>query len=747
MNIPGYRIERELGSGGMSRVYLAVQEELDRPVALKVMAPALVADPVFAERFLTEARTIAGLRHPHIITAYDIGRTGSHTYMALEYASGGDLRGRIQAGMTEEQVTTVLRQVAEALAYAHGRGFVHRDIKPENILFEQDRALLTDFGIARAMGEERRLTGTGLSIGTPHYMSPEQARGEAVDGRSDLYSLGVVLYEMLTGDVPFDGRDPFAIAYRHIHDARPQLPSNLEDWQPLLDRLLAVDPARRFADAGQLLAALDGGTVPQTPARKETGGSARQATQVLTAADSARASGRRGRSLLWPVLLVLLAGAGTGGFVLWQQARTPRLAVGGSAMPPGDVKKEAPAPQPVRPPTVRSEPSTGPVAADELAAKLAGGGQEGRGTAVEKRLAKAGSNPDWEPDDPVQPREGARSRKKPAKTARQPDGFSGKDAVESQAGQTVSGGGKKADTGRQSESRAEAPVQTTPVARQPSAKIAAEAPAPEKQSRVAPTVEPGPVAVGRPFRDLLANGADGPEMIVLPAGRFLMGDSSGRGSARERPVHEVVLPRPFALSTHEVTFAEFDRFCRANRLPRLPDFGWGRGRHPAVNVPWDLAQAYADWLKRETGKPYRLPSEAEWEYAVRAGRSDGDVGEARKGRGLANCNNCGSRWDNRGTAPVGSFAANPFGLYDMQGNVWEWCADNDHPDYSGAPTDGRAWLGSSERHILRGGSWDYGRDALRFAARPDFGPNRVYSSVGIRLARDLSDEEMKKIFR
>ncbi len=260
-DIPGYRLQRELGRGGMASVYLATQESLDREVALKVMATALAADGNFTERFLREARTVAKLQHPAIVPVYDMGVSGNLHFLAMEYVSGGDLKRRLRTSpMPPAEALRVLRQIAEALDYAHGKGFVHRDVKPENILFRDNgSAVLSDFGIARAMRSTTRMTGTGMSLGTPHYMSPEQARGMDLDGRSDLYSLGVVLHEMLTGELPYVAQDSLAVVYRHVNDPIPQLPAGLAALQPLLERMMAKDPGARYQTGQEITAALDSG--------------------------------------------------------------------------------------------------------------------------------------------------------------------------------------------------------------------------------------------------------------------------------------------------------------------------------------------------------------------------------------------------------------------------------------------------------------------------------------------------------
>ena len=187
---------------------------------------------------------------------YEFGRGEGLHFYTMELMRGGDLKGRIRShpeGMPAAEAAAVAAAMARALDYAHRRGFVHRDVKPENILFDEDgMPQLTDFGIARAMGSGTRMTATGMSIGSPHYMSPEQARGQSVDGRSDLYSLGVVVYEMLTGRLPFDAGDALAVVFAHVNDPVPELPREQAGWQAVVDRLLAKSPEGRYGSAGEV---------------------------------------------------------------------------------------------------------------------------------------------------------------------------------------------------------------------------------------------------------------------------------------------------------------------------------------------------------------------------------------------------------------------------------------------------------------------------------------------------------------
>ena len=244
------------------------------------------------------------------------------------------------------------------------------------------------------------------------------------------------------------------------------------------------------------------------------------------------------------------------------------------------------------------------------------------------------------------------------------------------------------------------------------------------------------------FQDVLRDGTPLPEMIGIPTGTFEMGDLSGDGNSDERPVREVTFRTPFAISKFEVTFDDYDRFAKAEGRPLPNDEGWGRGSRPVINVSWEDANAYADWLSEQTGKQYRLPTEAEWEYAARAGTTTRFPWGNNRARGRANCRDCGSEWDDkRRTAPVGSFEKNPWELRDTAGNVWEWTEDCWHEDYAGAPTDGSAWLDSSagdcSLRVKRGGSWYSASKGIRSANRDSLKPGLRTDNTGFRLVRTL----------
>jgi serine/threonine protein kinase len=257
-----YQIKKLIGQGGMATVYKAYQPALDREVAIKVLPPQMANDPDFAERFTREARAVAKLEHPHILPIYDFGQEGDLSYIAMRYVQGGTLASLVGKSHQLSRISELLTQVTSALEYAHTHGVVHRDVKPTNVLLDQGNwVLLTDFGIARMMGGETRITATGVTIGTPDYMSPEQGLGKHVDHRSDIYSLGAMLFELLTGRVPYEADTPMAVIIKHIHDPLPS-PREINPIIPIgveqvIVKALSKNPDDRHQSAGELAKAFD----------------------------------------------------------------------------------------------------------------------------------------------------------------------------------------------------------------------------------------------------------------------------------------------------------------------------------------------------------------------------------------------------------------------------------------------------------------------------------------------------------
>ncbi len=818
-DIPGYKIERELGRGGMATVYLAVQQSLERQVALKVMKTVLAADDDFAERFVREARTAAGLQHSAIVAIHDAGQAGHHSYIAMEYVSGGELKERLHQGaMKPAEALAVLRQIAGGLNYAHGKGFVHRDVKPENILFrEEGTAVLSDFGIARAIGSGTRMTATGLSIGTPHYMSPEQARGQAVDGRSDLYALGVVFHEMLTGKVPFNAQDSFAVGLMHINDPIPQLRATLATYQPSIDRLLAKDPDDRYQTGAKLIEDLD--RIEQgeklKPARSATrlvkgvDQGARRKAQGGSAREQGRGAGHASRSgLYWGLGGAVLAGVLAVGIYVWQDQRSSPPSIGG-----GTSIVSRPAPQPIETVDTERAPSeTGTGKPETVSPSLAATSEADLITAIQDYLNRLGYQVPQSGELDARTAAGIRAfeESRDLLVTGEVDEILRTALVEaySEIDQSAWQQALAGDTEQAYLDYAEAHPQGQAVDQVPGRVSAvrdrlaaeqrrreAEAAAAEQYRELVRNVQselrrlgrsitvdgafgpatadairafergtnrtergeatdqllaalrnadrwPGPQP-GDVFRDC----PDCPEMVAIPAGRFAMGSPSNEPQRRDNEGQQrQVSVSAFAQGKYAVTFAEWDACVADGGCSHRPgDQGWGRGTRPVINVSWNDAQEYVQWLSRKTGEDYRLASESEWEYAARSGATTrfntGDCITTSQANfaGPTPAQGCPRGEYRQRTVPVGSFAPNAFGLYDMHGNVWEWVQDCWNANYNGAPTDGSAWMrGNCNRAVRRGGSWSTGGGGLRSANRT-YGPrgHRI-SHLGFRVARTVT---------
>ncbi len=260
MEIPGYKIQHRVGQGGMASVYLAIQESLDRSVVLKILdISGPTANESLIERFLFEGRIVATLNHPNIITIYDIGIANDSLFISMEYIKGGDLKARMKLPITPDTALDYLAKIGSGLATAHKKGVVHRDIKPANIMFkDDDTPLITDFGIAKQTDAiDNDLTSTGLFLGSPNYVSPEQADGIEIDGRADIYSLGCMFYEMLTGNKPYISATVFDVIIQHKQAPIPVFAEDLVEFQPLLNKMMAKKRDERFSDADEMVESIN----------------------------------------------------------------------------------------------------------------------------------------------------------------------------------------------------------------------------------------------------------------------------------------------------------------------------------------------------------------------------------------------------------------------------------------------------------------------------------------------------------
>ena len=673
-----YRILSLLGRGGMADVYRAEDERLGREVALKALPPEFARDPERIERFEREVRAAARLNHPNVVTVYEFGQGEGQHFYTMALMTGGDLKARIRAypdGMPPGEVRSVAQAMARALHYAHGRGFVHRDVKPENILFgEEETPQLTDFGIARAMESGTRMTATGMSIGSPHYMSPEQAQGLKVDARSDLYSLGVVVYEMLTGRLPFDAVNTFAVAYSHINDPVPELPKALAGWQPVVDLLLAKSPEDRYGSAGELAEVLASDGLPPAPDQapgtrvmsvgqqlgptRRAGGSGTR----LVETEKPRA-GLRG-ALAGAVLALAVVGIG---YLALRDAKGPEPVPANSGRDAGAVRSTPLRPAPVRP-AVPSSPES-----------------------PSERMRYGSLTLDLEPSDARVTLPDVEPRYQPG--VRLPEGRH-RVIVRSSGYRTV--------------------TRTIDLSGDTRVRIVLE----RKRLRAGAT---------RIF--------DGIEFVWIPAGEFRMGSTSRHAHTDEKPVTRVRLSRGFWMGKFEVTQRQWQAVM-GNNPSRFKNCGRDC---PVEKVSWNDVQEFIGKLNgRSGGRPYRLPTEAEWEYAARAGTTtDTYAGDITKPSGNDPVlNGIGWYYENSGrkTHPAGRKGPNAFGLHDMLGNVWEWVGDwyGDYP--GGTVTDPRGSRTRSYR-VDRGGSWNGIARDCRSASRGRDSPGFRNIGLGFRLLR------------
>ncbi|AWF81848.1 serine/threonine protein kinase [Microbulbifer sp. A4B17] len=785
LQIPGYRILKKINQGGMSSVYLAVQRSVGRQVALKVMSPVLNADPIFSERFQREANIVGQLSHPNIVGIHDIGRYRSLNYIAMDYMPGGSVSERLgKGGLEPLEALNVVRQVAMALDHSHSKGYVHRDLKPENILFREDgSAVLSDFGVARAIARTTRMTNSGMVVGTPHYMSPEQARGAAVDGRADLYSLGVVFYEMLTGAVPYQADEAVAIAIKHLTDPIPRLPARHALYQPLLDRFLAKDPDKRFqrgldiADAADdLVAALAGKPANQISQLNNSSLNSASLAKALILTIYGSVTGRLGniaarwkgtatserperkeqdtvvrlrqflaeptkhkRSWLTSTLIALCLTTTWGLYSVIDYKAGWLLGI-----PVLDSAAEFTATS-----LLDSE-------------KTEAVSETSHGTEKSKPIKPQDSNPDKQEkiaqEEPLlapglQPLTPTTSNKAPIEsdnrkpseeTALQPK----KPEIESQDqlySLTINTQPLDARvrvmniTPRYQPGIALKPGRYDIEVSKPGFSKARQWVLLEEKNLEIEVKLERAYFIGKRFQSELSSGGLGPKMVAVGAGSFTMGSNQRRLAS---PAHRVQVKQDFAISIYEVTFAEYDRFAEATGSAKPSDAGWGRGDRPVINVTWRDAQRYVKWLSKESGKHYRLASEAEWEYAAKGGNSHPYWWASNDARGKANCRRgCSSEFTKLfsiSTAPVGHYQANPFGLFDTAGNVAEWVEDCYQAGYDPTKTIATAVkINGCQLHTVKGGSMRDTSSKISSDYRKGLNETARSKDVGIRVVMEL----------
>ena len=755
-----YRVLEVLGVGGMGVVFRAEDPKLKRQVALKAVKPAMATKKSSKDRFLREAQATAAIEHHHIVQIYQVGEDSGVAFIAMQFLKGESLQSRLErVGKLEQQeVVRIAREVAEGLAAAHEHGLIHRDIKPDNIWMDQKTgwAKILDFGLARTHNEDTDLTQAGMVVGTPKYMAPEQAKGEVVDHRCDLFSLGSVMYHLISGRAPFGGGNLtatlIAVSQADCQPIAEVCPHIDTDLANVVDQLLSKQREQRPQSAAEVvaqLASIENKLNNECAIREGEAKQQQFAETAVLAKPSEETSERRSPV---PVLVACALAAITLTILAWLYFAGIVLKVGTDD---GMILVEI----------------------DE------------KGKPFKISVNKDKSIEIKDPNDGQAIRVSVDRQKQQLKLEKQgfeialadfslesPDGRRVKISfVPLEVG--VAAGGAKPPVGSASDNG----WQGWPV----DAPAPAVVPFDSKQAtdHQKTWAEYLGVPVEREF-DL---GDDVKlAMVLIPPGEFLMGSSerdrkrflesakeSNRVSASERipsegPQHRVLITTPFWMSRSEITVAHYRQFVNETNYETDaekngeggsgildgewkydPRFTWNRGpgfeqtdSHPVVNVSWNDASEFCKWLEVHEGAlRFELPTEAQWEYACRAGTTEAwhfgnrDTDLKRYGWYLSNSKGK--------THPVCQLNPNPFGLYDMHGNVWEWCSDKFAADYY-ANSPGRNPIGADggKERVQRGGAFHRPAANCRSAFRYMNPPHNRAHSIGFRVtARVLTGKQ------
>jgi len=774
-----YVIEGKLGSGGMAAVYLAHEIALDRKVAIKVLPQAFLRDEDFVTRFKREAQVSANLEHPNIVRIYKISEEENLCYFVMSYIPGGSVGDKLkeQGSLSVDDIVRWGSEVCSALAYAHERDIIHRDLKPDNIMLDaHDRAILTDYGIARAaMGT--KLTQTGAVIGTPRYMSPEQARGGQLDGRSDIYSMGVLLYQMATGNLPFQATDAASLMYMHVHET-PEPPDVLNaevpDWlRDIILKCLAKKPDDRFATADELGNALAGHRKPiLTETRDE---------------EAEQEKSRKGLYIALATVLVLIVAAG----IVWMQmeqkkaAELARLAQRSvtateKAETAESANKDENAYQSALMVDTKQSYETylklypDGTHVDEVKVKIAVlekqelEKQQADSDRIEQQRrdsqaqAQRDSQAQAERDRKAEETQRATDQKQKDETAYQqarmvdtkqsyetylslyPDGVH----VQEARTKIREIGAREIE---QQKRQAEEVTQKDDQAYQ----VALNTNTPESYNSYLISYPSGrhsseATAIIASFKQKaefddkvrLGLSAYSIRLISIKSGNFLMGAENGGGD--EKPVHTVSLDA-FGMSETEITQAQYNAVMGSN-----PSYNKEFENNPVERVTWFDAITFCNKLSAKldlescynlntgecdmTKNGFRLPAEAEWEYACRSETGSdyftGDGPRALVGAGWFAANS-GEK-----SQRVARKTASGWGLYDMHGNVWEWCNDRYGKNYyASSPENNPTGPSNGSDRVIRGGSWIENAKGCRSARRRNYNPKKEYSDIGFRIVR------------
>jgi serine/threonine protein kinase len=741
-----YEVIEKIGRGGMGVVYKAIQKNLDRPVALKILLQQFTSDQEFLKRFHWEARNAAQLNHPNIITIYDEGVENGVHFIAMEYIEGEDLRSIIleEGPLPVERMLKLIKPVVDALDFAHKRKLIHRDIKSANILISKDgHSVLTDFGIARALdysqltrsADSAPLTRPGTIVGTLQYMSPEQVQTKPVDGRSDIYSLGVVMYHCLTGELPFRADTDWSTMHKIASEPptpprgiRADIPKQVEQ---IILRCMAKDPANRYQSCNELAAAI----IQVTKALESEGLETKYEVKTK-AKPMGEIQAWKNKVMLSPARIKMAAGVISLALVML----VILLVLGKGKEPPNpspppevtktdgtitDQRSKIPVLEPREKKPMSEEPSAAPP--DKIIDDLLKKAKQ----LVHKKNWKSA----WDTSAEIVKQSPGETRA----TDLQKQIMSGlrSDLVKLSRQGEFRQAVDHLKLIKQLDPTQNIVVETTTVYEEWGDYYMRQGDYGEaiKKYEIAKTINPNDKNFIAKLQEANARIIWlGIEFVFVKGDTFAMGDVWGDGEEDERPVHSVQV-NDFYISKHEVTFAQYDTFCEAAGRRKPGDNGWGRGQQPVINVSWHEAMAFCEWLAKRTGKAVRLPTEAEWEYAAR------DGGKSMKWAGT----NSDADLDEYGwhtlngdskTHPVGKKRPNNLGVYDMSGNAYEWCLDRyDEDYYKKSPQNNPKGPSKGKKFVLRGGSSHSARVNLRCASRSSIPPDKCDFPTGFRVVR------------
>jgi formylglycine-generating enzyme required for sulfatase activity len=772
IQLGSYQIVAPLGSGGMATVFKAYQPKMERFVALKVLQRHFSENPEFVSRFSQEARIIARLEHPHILPVHDFGESNGYTYLAMRLVQGGSLSDRLKKyGKLElTEINRIITQVGGAVHYAHEQGVIHRDIKPGNILIDEfGNCLLTDFGIAKLVAATVHLTEAGGILGTPSYISPEQGSGKQIDNRSDIYSLGIVLYHMAVGDVPYKADTPMAVVFKHIHDPLPLQKQRAHGLPESVERIilkaLAKNPGDRYSTANDMVVALQSTldqltskmkevrepisgldptqiamNIPNDPERSPAKISNKPKQEMFEVKktngkktfykNKEKGSDGRRRSYGFLVIFLIAALAGAGWlYYNYMLLSEPILKV--DTKPAGaDVYVDD------------EHVGISSVQIDELTPG-----------AHKIRISKQGYE-DYEKQLLI--RKGTPQFIQAELTSR-PYGRLELDSDPSGAEVFID-----------DYVRGNTPIAIEDLPAGTRKVVIKKNGYEEKTLQVIlkagddKTIDIQLKRIVQPQPRKKTSNTIGMAFVYIKPGTFTMGSPLNEpGRDNNEKNHQVTLTKGFYMQTTEVTLAQWRAFTLDTTYSSEAETGGGawfrrgdnwfqkKGRYwdnpgfpqtednPVTCVSWNDVQSFINWLNRKERNNYRLPTESEWEYACRAESmtafTNGEILEL-------NCGNdphlnamgwyCGN--SSRKTHPVSKKRPNGFGLYDMHGNVWEWCHDwyGKYPSGSTINTTGPS---KGTHKVMRGGAWGSDALACRSARRSKFWPGRAARGLGFRL--------------